>query len=271
MKKKLIHLLSFVVPNIFVSIAYKNLTTPRIHKLRPHEAGVLNKAIDADLPFGGFTIKTYEWGTGSKSVLLVHGWEGQAGNFADLIELLINDGFTVYAFDGPGHGASSKGGTSLFEFNKLVVQLIKTFKVDHLVSHSFGGVASSIGLGMFPEIKIKRFVLFTTPNKLIDRIQFVAETIGVSNRVTKRLIKKIEFEEGIIVGNMNVADYVQKASVEKALILHDIDDKILPIEQSKEVEVAWKEARLEEIKGTGHYRILRTNSVLQKALNFLNS
>ncbi|MGB2152629.1 MAG: hypothetical protein ACPHVX_01510 [Flavobacteriaceae bacterium] len=56
MKKKLIHLLSSVVPNIFVSIAYKNLTTPRIHKLRPHEAGVLNKAIDADLPFEGFTI-----------------------------------------------------------------------------------------------------------------------------------------------------------------------------------------------------------------------
>jgi hypothetical protein len=124
---------------------------------------------------------------------------------------------------------------------------------------------------MFPEIKIKRFVLFTTPNKLIDRIQFVADTIGISNRVTTRLIKKIEFEKGIIVDNMNVADYVQKASVEKALILHDINDKILPIEQSKEVEAAWKEARLEKITGTGHYRILRTKSVLQKALNFLNS
>jgi hypothetical protein len=124
---------------------------------------------------------------------------------------------------------------------------------------------------MFPEIKIKRFVLFTTPNKLIDRIQFVADAIGISNRVTTRLIKKIEFEKGIIVDNMNVADYVQKASVEKALILHDINDKILPIEQSKEVEAAWKEARLEKITGTGHYRILRTKSVLQKALNFLNS
>ncbi len=210
-------------------------------------------------------------GTGSKTVLLVHGWEGQAGNFTDLIELLINEGFTVYAFDGPGHGASTKGKPSLFEFNKLVVRLIKSFKVEHLISHSFGGVASLIGLGMFPEITIKRFVLFTTPNKLLDRIQFVADTIGVSNRVTKRLVKKIEFEEGIIVGNMNVVDYVQKASVEKALILHDIDDKILPIEQSRQVEVAWKEARLEEITGTGHYRILRTNSVIQKALNFLNS
>ena len=210
----------------FVSIAYKHLTTPQIHRLRPHEAAILEIAIQSNFSFEGFNIKTYQWGTGSKTVLLIHGWEGQAGNFADLIEILINDGYTVYAFDGPSHGASSIGSTSLFKFNKLVVRLIKLYKVKHLVSHSFGGVATSIGLGMFPGIKIKRYVLFTTPNQFIDRIQFVTDVMGISNLVTKRLIKKIEFEEGIIVGNMNVADYVQKASVEKALILHDINDKV---------------------------------------------
>ena len=129
LKKKLIHFLSSIFPNVFVSIAYKHLTTPQVHKLRPHEALILNKAEQTDFPFEDFIIKTYRWGTGSKAVILVHGWEGQAGNFADLIELLIANDYTVYAFDGPGHGASSKGETSLFKFTSLVGALIEKYNV----------------------------------------------------------------------------------------------------------------------------------------------
>jgi pimeloyl-ACP methyl ester carboxylesterase len=271
LKKKLIHFFSSIFPNTFVFIAYKHLTTPQIHKLRPHEAVVLDKAIQVDFPFEDFTIKTYQWGTGAKAVLLIHGWEGQAGNFADLIEVLIQEGYTVYAFDGPGHGASSKGETSLFKFSNLVGALIEKFQVKKLVSHSFGGVATSVFLGRSPETKIDRYVLFTTPNRFEDRIQFVADMVGVSNRVIQQLIQKIELEEGIVVRDMNVAEYAANSRVEKALILHDTHDRVLSVEQSKEVNALWKEATLEEVTGTGHYRILRTETVLKRAVDFLNS
>ena len=59
--------------------------------------------------------------------------------------------------------------------------------------------------------------------------------------------------------------------VEKALILHDTHDRVLSVEQSKEVNTLWKEATLEEVTGTGHYRILRTKTVLERAVDFLNS
>lgn len=271
MKKKLIHFLSSIFPNPFVSLAYKHLTTPQIHKLRPHEEVVLKKAEHADFPFENFIIKTYRWGTGSKTVLLIHGWEGQSGNFADLVEILIKEDYTVYAFDGPGHGASSKGETSLFKFSNLVGALIQKYQVKKLVSHSFGGVATTVHLGRFPETKIDRYVLFTTPNRFEDRIQFVAEMVGISDRVTQKLIEKIEREEGILVREMNVAEYAVKAHVEKALILHDTNDRVLSVEQSKEVDALWKEAKLEEVTGTGHYRILRTEKVLKRALEFLNN
>ena len=271
MKKKLIHFLSSIFPDLFVSIAYKHLATPQVHKLRPHEALILNKAEQTDFPFEDFIIKIYRWGTGSKTVLLVHGWEGQAGNFADLIEILIADDYTVYAFDGPAHGASSKGETSLFKFSSLVGALIQKHNVKKIVSHSFGGVATTIYLGSSPEIAIDRYVLFTAPNRFENRIEFVAEMVGVSDRVTKKLIKKIEQEEGIVVSEMNVAAYAVKSQVKKALILHDTNDRVLSVEQSKEVNALWEEATLEEVKGTGHYRILRTEAVLKRALLFLNS
>ncbi len=271
MKKKIICFLSLIFPNIFVSIAYKHLTIPKTHKLRSHEAVVLENAKQDYFCFEDFRIKIYEWGSGSKSILLVHGWEGQAGNFADLIKVLVNDDYTVFAFDGPGHGSSSKGETSLFKFSNLVGELIRKFKVKKLVSHSFGGVATAVYLGKNPDIFIENYILFTTPNKFEDRIKFVTETFGVSNKVSEMLFDKIEREEGILIRDMNVAEYAQKSKVEKALILHDTNDRILPLDQSKEVNLAWENATLEEVTGTGHYKILRTESVLQRALEFLNS
>ena len=271
MKKNIIRFLSSIFPNVFVSIAYKNLTTPKTHELRAHEVVVLDHAKQDYFTFENFKIKTYQWGSGSKSILLVHGWEGQAGNFADLINVLVQNDYTVYAFDGPGHGSSSKGETSLFKFSNLVGALIRKFKVKKLASHSFGGVATAVYLGKNPDIFIERYVLFTTPNKFEDRIKFVAETVGVSDKVTEMLFDKIEQEEGILIRDMNVADYAQKSRVEKALILHDTNDRILPLDQSEEVNLVWENATLEEVKGTGHYKILRTEQVLQRALEFLDS
>jgi pimeloyl-ACP methyl ester carboxylesterase len=271
LKKNLIHFLSSIFPNLFVSITYKQLTTPQVHKNRAHEIKSLAKSKQKDFTFENFTIKTYQWGSGLKSVLLIHGWEGQAGNFADLVEVLVENNFTVYAFDGPGHGASSLGGTSLFKFSDLVGALIKKHNINNLVSHSFGGVATSVFLGKNPQITIERYVLFTTPNKFEDRIQFVADSVGISKKVTTRLINKIEKEEGIEVSKMNVAQYAQKSGVKKALILHDTNDRVLSVKQSKQVSRFWRNSTLEEVTGTGHYRILRTKSILIRAVEFLNS
>src|SRR6267378_1472357 len=43
----------------------------------------------------------YRWGSGSKRVLLVHGWGGRAAQFFALIPRLVDAGFEVIAFDAP--------------------------------------------------------------------------------------------------------------------------------------------------------------------------
>ena len=147
-----------------VSFAYNQLANPQIRKLRDNELRTLENAEQEDFPFQGFNIKLYTWKGGSKKVLLIHGWEGQAGNFSDLIESLIKYDYTIYSFDGPSHGFSSKGKTSLFEFTELVGVLIKKFEVTDLVSHSFGGVATTYALYNNPDIEIDKYALLTTPD-----------------------------------------------------------------------------------------------------------
>lgn len=270
MKQKIVHLLSLILPNTFTRVAFNHISNPQVHKLREHEIHVLNKASQSKIEFKNFDIQTYHWKGTGKKVLLIHGWEGQAGNFADLIEKLIEQDFDVHAFDAPSHGLSSKGKTSLFDFTELTAERILSLNVKTLVSHSFGGVATTYALLQNPGINIDKYALLTTPDKFTERIEDVSNKVGISQKVRRKLTERIELETGHKIDTLNVSDFVKELHIKEVLILHDIDDKIIPIEQSKHVNKNWGAAKLEEITGTGHFRILRTESVINRVISFLN-
>ena len=95
MKKKIVWIISYLFPTYFSKIAYQQLTQTQVKKLRPHEMEVMATATQEDFSFEDFTIKTYYWkGDTERRIMLMHGWEGQAGNFADFIPELQKEGFT---------------------------------------------------------------------------------------------------------------------------------------------------------------------------------
>ncbi len=271
MQKAFIKLLSILLPGVVTNLAYRQLTNPQIRKLRDNEIDTLNKAEKNVLPFKGFDIQTYKWGSGSESVLLIHGWEGQAGNFSDLIEKLLENNYTVYAFDGPSHGFSSKGKTSLFEFTELVGVCIEKFNVRKLISHSFGGVATTYALKANKDLKMDKYVLITTPDRFSERIDEVAMQVGITDKVQQRLIDRLENETQIPVKTMNVSDFVKEVNVERAIIFHDEDDRVIPIRLSQNVQKNWPNCEMRVVKGTGHFRILRDDAVLNEIVAFLGA
>jgi len=270
MNKTIVRTLSKVFPSLVVSFAYKQLTNPQVKKLREHEVQVLELAKQEDFQFKEFTIKLYEWGSGKKEILLIHGWEGQAGNFADLVEQLLAKDYKVFAFDGPSHGHSSRGKTSLFEFTELVAVLIKKFQVRTLISHSFGGVATTFALYENQDIQIDKYLLLTTPDRFIERIEDVSKLIGITENVKRKLITKLEKETGRDVNALNVSDFVQKVQVQESLIIHDREDKVIPMERSKNVHRNWPQSKFAEVEGTGHFRILRDPLVSKYVIDFLS-
>jgi pimeloyl-ACP methyl ester carboxylesterase len=223
------------------------------------------------MDFKGGTIRTYHWGEVGEPVLLIHGWEGQAGNFADLIPQLLETGYQVHAFDGPSHGFSSTRPTSLFEFIILVGQQIAQLGVKRLVSHSFGGVATTYALSQNPNLSIDRYVLLTAPDRFRERIDYVFAQAGLHPKVKTRLIQQLEKDWQLEVDQLNVSQFVQKVNVEQALILQDKEDRVVPLEQSRRVHEAWPESEIQIVEGTGHFRILRDASVIKMVSQFLST
>jgi pimeloyl-ACP methyl ester carboxylesterase len=183
----------------------------------------------------------------------------------------MEQNYTIYAFDAPSHGFSSKGRTSLFEFTELVGILIGKYGVTKLVSHSFGGVATTYALFKNRDLKIDKYLLLTVPDRFLERINDVAEQVGITEKVKNKLIKRLESETKLDINNLNVSDFVKVINVKKALIIHDKNDTVIPINRSKNVHHNWESSEFIEIEGTGHFRILRTKSVIDKTLEFLNN
>ena len=279
MAKTAIRLLSHLFPRPFTRKAYYQLTHPQVKKLRPHELTMMDKAETAEVRYQNTVVKTYRWAGGDKLLMLMHGWEGQAGNFADFIVPLQQAGFTIVAFDAPAHGLSPRSETSLVEFVAVARHFLRVWQPQYLISHSFGGVPITYGLQSSPEIAIEKYVVLTTPNRFVDRVADIAEQVGIAQKVKDRLLRIMEDKFDMLEPDMpkgtiraedlNVADWVPKVKVKEALVLHDTNDQIIPIAQSKTVANAWPVAQFEEIQGTGHFRMLRTEAVIHRVVEFL--
>jgi esterase/lipase len=269
MKKRLVKVASFLFPSQISNFAYGKLIHPQKRNLKQNEVLEMETAHKEWFKFKSFDIQMYHWNAGPKTILLVHGWEGQAGNFSKIIERLLAENFSIVAFDGPSHGNSKgSGATSLFEFAELVGVIIEKFKIENIVSHSFGGVATTYSLAQKPHVTIQKYLLLTTPNKFLDRIDTVAHQIGITEKVKQKLLARLEKELNMDLSTISVAALCEKTGVKNALILHDQFDKVLSIEESKAVNENWPICNLEAIEGTGHFKILKSEQVLSRIVDF---
>ena len=269
--KRVIYLLSTIFPNTFSKVAYQLIINPRkkLNKPSSDQLNILKKSTQVKFSYKNYTIKTYQWGNGKKRILLVHGWEGQASSFHNLIDRLNSKNFTIYAFDAPSHGYSDRTENSFIDFIQIMSELFNKFSPHILITHSFGAVPATYSLSLEKTLQIEKFIMFAPPNKFSDRVNDVMDIAGVSKKVKKPLINKIESEFGLPFETLNISNFIKKINVEKALILHDLNDKVCSVQYSKEIYKNWAESQLEILEGTGHSKILRANISIDKTINFI--
>lgn len=254
-----------LAPKLAARQAYRVMSNPRVRKLKPHEQAILNQAEKANLSFSSFDIKVYTWGKKSnKAVLLLHGWEGHAGNFGAIIPALLEKGYYVISYDAPAHGSSSRGKTSMFEFADLATHMLQKYTPEVVISHSYGSVSAAFALHNNPEINVKHWFLVTTPHNFRDRIKDVITYVGATNRTTEELIRIIEKNTGHQVDALNMSVYGKKLhNLQKATIVHSKSDKVLPIDNSRKTHHAIAQSELIELDELGHYAILWAPELIQ--------
>ncbi|TJY35923.1 alpha/beta hydrolase [Pontimicrobium aquaticum] len=262
-------------PNIVANKVYKYMSQPKVRSLRDSEEKVMSLAKTEVVTYKNFLLMRYEWGNQkNKTVFLVHGWEGQTGNFASLIPILLKANYKIVSFDAPSHGKSSIGKTNMFEFSNMLTLEFKKEMPELVISHSFGSVNVARVLKLYPEIDVKLWLLVTTPNNFKSRIKEIAFKFDLNNAVIKKVSTKIEADVNENINDLNMITYCsQLNNVEKALIVHSVTDKVLPVEGAREVNQSFTQSKMIELNNYGHYSILWSKElqlVLTQELENLN-
>lgn len=261
-------LLSNIAPNTVAKQIYKKISNPKNRKLRAFEEQILAGANSASVQFRKFSLKEYKWGTeGQPIALLVHGWEGQAGNFGAMVPILINKGFKVFAYDGPSHGESTKSETNMFEYGDFIGNRIEALKPDLIISHSFGTVSTLLGLLKESEYYLKQWIIITTPFSFMEYIKSIQRKMGLSKRTLKYLAKLIEKDAAYPLEDINMATLCPKMNDIKSItIIHSENDKILSIKDAERTSKYMKGSELIKLQKLGHYKILWSEE-LKEILN----
>lgn len=259
-------LLAAISPRLAAQKIYDFMSNPRLIKLRDFELDMLAKAEKTTLDFRGFRIQRYQWGQSERTCLCIHGWEGQAGNFGGMIDTLLDLGYQVIAFDGPSHGASSKGRTSFFDYIDLAEQIALEDKPELIISHSFGSIVTSSFLRKRPSFRLKHWVMITSPLSARERMNDFTIPLGVTQEVVEALVKLIEDEYNESIEDLNVPKFVAELkNVTQLTMIHGLADSVLPYSFSEKIQQGFEGAELIGLEGLGHYRILWSEQI-QKVL-----
>ena len=259
--KYFLKILELISPSITARIAFHFISNPQVRKLRSFEKSILDNAIKSSTIFKKFTIASYQWGKGTKTALLVHGWEGRASNFGAIIPILVESGYRVIGFDAPSHGNSSKRKTNFFDIAELIEVFLKKETYDLVITHSIGSVMTLMAMSKL-KYQVNKLIVITTPDKFEEYIEHTVNKLGLTIKTNKAFIKLIRNTTVYEPTELQASLFVKNITVKKALFIHDKDDTIIKIENTKKVSSQMNNSRFIELKNTGHFKILWAEKTL---------
>lgn len=213
----------------------------------------------------GPELAVWDWGDGP-TVLLVHGWNGNAAQLAGLVPPLLRAGYYVAAPDLPAHGASAGTHTNVRAMADALLRLGRRVGPVHaVIAHSLGAAASVIALA--EGLGARRAVLIAPPADLPRYARQFAHAVGLSPRSTSGLLARLD----VALGGRESFDLLRLAPSQTArtLVLHDPADREVPLADAQALARAWPGARLEILEGAGHTRALRHPEVISRAVGFV--
>ena len=263
------NLLSFIHPKKLKKDGFLLFCNPFARKVKPHQLEFLQKGMSDVLNLEGNTIQTYKWGNGSKKILLVHGWQSHSFRWKNYIEHLLENDFTVYAFDAPAHGLSSGKSIDVVLYTKVINAFLEiNSDIKSIVSHSIGGFATTYFLDQYKENKIEKAVIMGAPGEASDFFDFYKETLGLTTKSLNLIIDEFQAQLGKVPSYFSSAKFAESILI-PALIVHDKNDLATNYKYSVRLNKHWKNSQLILTEGLGHD--LKSKDLIKSVIEFIKN
>jgi pimeloyl-ACP methyl ester carboxylesterase len=237
------------------------------HKTSQAERQILAGGRAESLRVGSGRLAVWSWGEGS-AVLLVHGWGSRGARLGSFVEPLVAAGYSVVAFDAPGHGDSSGRLSSLPQFVEAVLAVSRAQPPVHgVIAHSMGGAAAALAIGR--GLEVERAVFLAPAANPGAYSRWFAELLGIPAGIRERMERRFERQFGFRWEEFNVARAVASFAT-PLLIFHDREDREVPWSDGESIARAWPDAKLVTTEGLGHTKIVHDPEVVARTVAFVS-
>lgn len=265
--------LSRLWPSLAANLAFDLFQRPRTRAQHRSTDGLLSAMTIKDLEHKGMRLKHYEWGDATApTILLVHGWESRGTALRHFVPRLLAEGYHVATFDGPAHGDSPGKRTNLPDYAQAVLGALRlNGEVAGIIAHSFGGTACAYCFSqLVPERRLPKLVAIGMPCRMRDVFQHFADLIRLSPQAHKKVERRVEQLSNMQIDDMSNDKMLANEHVERLLIVHDRNDKVVPFSDAKEVfEANHDKAKMLITNGLGHFRLAKDSKVVDRVVRFL--
>lgn len=252
-------------------LAVKLFSTPIKYKTPKRELEYYNKSQKyfIDIPAIKKKIRVFEFGNFEKKVIIVHGWSGRGTQLHTLADTFHKLGYTCITFDAPAHGKSSSSTTLMVEFVACILELeIKYGKFEYAIGHSLGGM--SVLKAMSQGLKVEKAIVLGIADLIHDIILDFTKKVQIDYKYVALIREYYEKKYQLKMEDFASSNSVKNIS-QPILIVHDEDDKDVPISCAYAIEKNAKNAKLLITKKLGHRKILNNEVVLESIVEFVKS
>jgi len=249
------------------STALRLFSSPERHRRPDRERLVLAKAEPHPYLLEGKAHAAWSFGEGP-AVLLLHGWEGRGAQLASFVDPLVEKGYRVVVIDAPAHGSSPGSLSTAYELAAALHAVAKTVpRVHAVVAHSLGGLATALAID--EGLDVARAVIIGAPFSPEAAIETLTRILALPARVRDKVAEKIALRSRFSWDELTHGE-VWKAMPVPLLVVHDADDKAVPLVDGRAI-ANLADAELLETSGLGHHRVLANEQVVGRVVEFVDA
>lgn len=213
------------------------------------------------------TVQVYKWGTGSKKIVFLHGWQSHSYRWKTYIDALNKEDYTIYAMDAPGHGLSSGKFLTVPVYGALIHQLILELgEVHTIVGHSLGGFSLLYSFHQNPLLPVSKLILMAPPGEASDFLEFYKKTLGLSEKVIELVVDRFRQLYNVTPDYFSSKRFASSVNL-PGLIIHDEGDTEAPYQYSINIHKEWKRSKLISSRGLGHN--LKSPTIVSEVVNYI--
>lgn len=270
--RKVFALLQALSPRLAARAAFYLFLRTFRHPVRGEDAAALARARRHRLMAGTDPFEVHEWGSGPRSVIILHGWGSNASRFVQLAEALQARGWHVLVPDAPGHGASPGRRSSLPQFVAALEAIVARFGPPRaLIGHSLGALGIAWRHAGGPPdwaARLDAVVLISMPSGATFLVEVFLDALALRAAARQRLQALFQRRFGADVASFAALPGASHIRA-RLLLVHDAGDDIVPFAHASQLLAQRPQAQLITTSQLGHSALTRDAATIGRIVQFI--